>query len=310
MRRTRAGWAGCVGGPVGGLPPPPCREEGDHLGLARDHALGRGRGAVGANVVTLRRPGSRSRVRTRSRRACSASRSSRAAGRRRSISRAPRRRSSTCSRGPGVSFQAEGGVEQAFAVGPGDCLVHRALEHAHTIMAGDDGLVVLAFGQRHYAANTLLPRAGVSWLGPTWVLEGAERITRGRERLPSARRRGTELAERPTRIVNVADVPGTAAGNGDRRQRRPAISAMPPGRSGAGSRTSPSTPGKLMNPPHGHSAEEEIFVVLEGSGTLLLYAEPACRRRDRGVSGARRAARSRDRRARSAPTRSARATTG
>jgi uncharacterized cupin superfamily protein len=30
-------------------------------------------------------------------------------------------------------------------------------------------------------------------------------------------------------------------------------------------------PGKLMNPPHVHSSEEEIFVVLDGDGTLQLY---------------------------------------
>jgi uncharacterized cupin superfamily protein len=29
-----------------------------------------------------------------------------------------------------------------------------------------------------------------------------------------------------------------------------------------------------MNPPHAHSAEEEIFVILEGSGTLQLYPSP------------------------------------
>jgi uncharacterized cupin superfamily protein len=29
-----------------------------------------------------------------------------------------------------------------------------------------------------------------------------------------------------------------------------------------------------MNPPHAHSAEEEIFVVLEGTGTLVLYPSP------------------------------------
>ena len=29
-------------------------------------------------------------------------------------------------------------------------------------------------------------------------------------------------------------------------------------------------PGKLTYPPHCHSADEELFVVLEGSGTLLL----------------------------------------
>ena len=42
-------------------------------------------------------------------------------------------------------------------------------------------------------------------------------------------------------------------------------------------------PGKLMNPPHVHSAEEEIFVVLEGSGALSLYPSPRDGGRDRGV---------------------------
>ena len=32
-------------------------------------------------------------------------------------------------------------------------------------------------------------------------------------------------------------------------------------------------PGKLNAPPHCHSAEEEIFVVLEGDGDLLLWEE-------------------------------------
>src|SRR6187431_3010983 len=36
----------------------------------------------------------------------------------------------------------------AYAVGAGDCLVHLALEEAHTLNAGPDGLDVLAFGMR------------------------------------------------------------------------------------------------------------------------------------------------------------------
>ena len=39
-------------------------------------------------------------------------------------------------------------------------------------------------------------------------------------------------------------------------------------------------PGKLPAPAHCHSAEEEIFVVLEGDGTLELVPSP--RARDRG----------------------------
>ena len=176
--------------------------------------------------------------------------------------------------GAGISFQGDGDNEIACAVGPGDCLVHLALEHAHTIGAGDDGLVVLAFGQRHYAANTLLPRAGVSWLGPTWVLEGAP------EDHPWAREAAvgpptwTDLAERPANIANLADVAPLERGKG--------VTVSSVGRSlghAAGSeRTGLShyvvAPGMLMNPPHAHAAAEEIFVVLEGSGTLLLYPSP------------------------------------
>ena len=74
--------------------------------------------------------------------------------------------------GSGRSVQSER-ADRGVRGRAGDCLVHRALEHAHTSMPGLRGLDVL-FGERHYAANTLLPNAGVSWLGPTWVLAGAE----------------------------------------------------------------------------------------------------------------------------------------
>ena len=175
--------------------------------------------------------------------------------------------------GTGFSYQAEGDEERAFPVGHGDCLVHRALEHAHTIGAGDEELVVLAFGQRHYAANTLLPRAGVSWLGPTWVLQGAP------EDHPWAREAAvgaptwTELAERPTCVANLSDVPteehqGKTVGYVSRDLGQ----AVGSERTGLQHYVVP--PGMLMNPPHSHSAEEEIFVVLEGSGTLQLYPSP------------------------------------
>ena len=37
-------------------------------------------------------------------------------------------------------------------------------------------------------------------------------------------------------------------------------------------------PGKLVNPPHCHSAEEEIFVVLDGAGSLELWPQSPFRR--------------------------------
>ena len=69
---------------------------------------------------------------------------------------------------------------------------------------------MLAFGERHYAANTLLPRAGVSWLGQTWVRAGAP------EDHPWEREAAVgppvvgELSERPSRIVNAEDLQASA----------------------------------------------------------------------------------------------------
>jgi uncharacterized cupin superfamily protein len=175
--------------------------------------------------------------------------------------------------GTGVSVQWDGDKEEAFAVGPGDCLVHLALEHAHTIGAGAEELVVLAFGQRHYAANTLLPRAGVSWLGPTWVLEGASDDHPWQREAAVGAPTWEALAERPSRIVNVADAPAS-----ERDHATVAHVARHLGDAAGSERTGLAhyvvPPGRLMNPPHVHSAEEEIFVVLEGSGSLSLYPSP------------------------------------
>ena len=74
--------------------------------------------------------------------------------------------------------------------------------------------------------------------------------------------------ERPANIVNVSSVePHVVAG----RRRRHLGGA-------AGSRWTGLThiecdPGTLSGPPHVHSAEEELFVVLEGEGTLELWPD-------------------------------------
>ncbi|HEX2304565.1 MAG TPA: cupin domain-containing protein [Gaiella sp.] len=172
--------------------------------------------------------------------------------------------------GRGVSVQWDGSSEEAYAVGPGDCLVHLALQHAHTLQAGPDGLDVLAYGQRHYAANTLLPRAGVSWLGPTWVLEGAPADHPWKREAAVGPPDVGDLAERPARIVNAADVePETREGATVARTVRDL--GRTAGSERTGLRLFDVHPGKLINPPHCHSVEEEIFVVLDGEGTLELW---------------------------------------
>jgi uncharacterized cupin superfamily protein len=175
--------------------------------------------------------------------------------------------------GDGVSVQWDGGSEEAFAIGSGDCLVHLALEHAHTLQAGPDGLEVLAFGQRHYAANTLLPRADVSWLGPTWVRRGA------REDHPWSREADVgppelvALADRPARIVHVDTVePERRDRAGVHCSRRDL--GLAAGSLQTGVKHVQADPGAYIAPPHSHSAQEEIFVVLEGSGMLELWPSP------------------------------------
>jgi uncharacterized cupin superfamily protein len=175
--------------------------------------------------------------------------------------------------GTGISLQTDGPAEEAYAVAAGDCLVHLALEHAHTIQGGPEGLDVLAFGQRSYAANTLLPRADVSWLGPTWVRRGAP------EDHPWAREAAVgppivgELSPRPRRIVAVDAVePVVHAGATVRCARRDLGVAA--GSLRTGLQHARVEPGAYMAPPHSHSAEEEILVVLEGSGTVELWPSP------------------------------------
>jgi uncharacterized cupin superfamily protein len=173
--------------------------------------------------------------------------------------------------GSGVSVQSDDGdTFEAYEVRPGDCLVHLALEHAHTLQAGPDGLDVLAFGQRHFAGNTLLPNAGVSWLGPTWVLAGAEEDHPWAREAAAGPPRADGVSARPDRIVNVADVEPTER-DGVTVGRRIRNLGLAAGSSRTGLRHAEVLPGKLNDPLHCHSAEEEIFVVLAGEGELLLW---------------------------------------
>ena len=127
---------------------------------------------------------------------------------------------------------------RAHEVRAGDCLVHLALEQAHTLNAGPDGLDVLAFGMRTYADSaTYLPRAGVAWLGATWVEAGRRGEppvdARGRRR-----RRPTwrDPRERPPTIVNLRG--RRAEGDaGETVAHVAATSAPRPGRSAPGSST-------------------------------------------------------------------------
>ena len=174
--------------------------------------------------------------------------------------------------GSGVSVQWEGeGDPVGYAVGPADFLVHRALESCHTLQAGPDGLDVLAFGQRTVANGiTWLPRAGVAWLGETWAPVGAEEDHPWTREAAAGPPEVGELSPRPATIVNVADLE-PAERDGATVGRRVRYAGREAGSVRTGIRYAEVFPGKLSAPPHCHTLEEEIFVVLEGDGHLLLW---------------------------------------
>ena len=172
--------------------------------------------------------------------------------------------------GSGVSLHWDGESTSAHAIEPGDCIVYLALEVGHTLRAGPDGLDVLAFGQRSYADSaTYLPRAGVSWLGVSWVVSGGEENHPWTREAAAGEPEVGEVLERPPSIVTARDVEPY-----ERLKETVASRWWDLGDAGGSLRTGLQEavvePGMLMNPPHCHSAEEELFVVLEGEGTLAL----------------------------------------
>lgn len=175
--------------------------------------------------------------------------------------------------GSGVSWQFDGESGAAYPVRERDCLVHLALADAHTLRAGPEGLDVLAFGQRSYAdAVTYLPRAGVAWLGQTWTLVGGEANHPWSREAAVGEPEVGELMERPATIVNLGEVEPVAREHGEAR-----FSERDFGRAAGSLRTGIShvtiPPGRTGWPPHCHSAEEELFVVLDGEGVVLLGEE-------------------------------------
>jgi uncharacterized cupin superfamily protein len=176
--------------------------------------------------------------------------------------------------GSGLSWQ-DG---QTFAVGKDDCLVHRAGSEAHTLIAGLDGLDVLAFSTRAPAAATYLPFADAVRLGRLWLRVEAldERPFEHRDltlQKPSAR---------PDSIVNVEDADGEEWREGDMGAFTKELAGK---RSVlAGLNLDIVQVGLLNTAPHCHSAEEEVFVVLEGDGTLLLGDEEHAVRRGHVVA--------------------------
>jgi uncharacterized cupin superfamily protein len=151
----------------------------------------------------------------------------------------------------------------ACAIGSGDTIVHRAEGKPHTFLAGDDGLELLAFGSGSETHLTWLPRAGVMWAGPRWVPLDA--------RHPFEAEAAAGALERPAvgeRFANVAALADLDTGPLEGAEVRTAADAA--GAVKAGLVHVSLSAGLSGAPAHCHALEEELFIVLEGTGTLRL----------------------------------------
>ena len=169
--------------------------------------------------------------------------------------------------GSGLAWQDD----EVHEVRPGDCIIHRADEHEHTFIAGPTGLDYLVFATNHPTEFGWLPRSGAVRLGYPWV---AGRVDDPWE-IEAA---GPPLAygeptARPSNIVNIDEV------ELERSKYTVTASLATQERSvQAGLHWEQIEAGSRGCPPHCHSEEEEVFVILAGSGLLELWPSPRAAR--------------------------------
>lgn len=170
--------------------------------------------------------------------------------------------------GSGLAWQDD----QVHDVGPGDCVVHRADEHEHTFVAGPGGLDYLVFATNYPTEFGWLPRSGAVRLGWPWV-EGRTDDPWDVEAAGDPLAFG-EAAPRPENIISLADVATEEEPEGVFKEL-----AGSAGSEQAGLNWGRLAPGKAATPVHCHSEEEEIYVILEGEGTLELWPSPLAEER-------------------------------
>jgi uncharacterized cupin superfamily protein len=174
--------------------------------------------------------------------------------------------------GSGLAWQ-DGDVHE---VRPLDCVIHRADEMEHTFVAGPDGLEYLVFGTRHPTEIGWLPRSRAVRFGWPWV-EGRDDDPWDVEATVEPLTAG-EPAPRPANIRNVDEVELETFRNQTFAYFTPDETTR---LAGFGWERIPA--GHRGSVPHCHSAEEEIFVILEGTATLELWPSPR-RQREHGAT--------------------------
>jgi uncharacterized cupin superfamily protein len=174
--------------------------------------------------------------------------------------------------GRGLSWQG-GRVAEVRA---GDCIVYLPHHGAHTMHAREP-LDVLAFGRRLHPEVIGFPRLGRSLVGARMVRSDPYAIEGKPAQFVYESHLGPpELPEhpgpRPDTIVNLDDVEPS-------RVERPLVArtrrnlGLAAGSVTIGLQHVEVDPGKDSVPPHCHSLEEEMFVVLAGDGQFVVGSE-------------------------------------
>jgi uncharacterized cupin superfamily protein len=167
-------------------------------------------------------------------------------------------------RGSGLLWQ-DGATHEVAA---GDAICALAGGPAHTLIAGADGLEVLAFGENAAPPLVRLPHAGMLRRGAFWI------DASGTDPLAAEEAAGPldvpDPAPRPGNVVAATDAPFEEMREGKFVATEHDLGTGT-GSVRTGLRRAVLPPGKWSCPPHWHASEHEIFVVLDGAATLELY---------------------------------------
>jgi uncharacterized cupin superfamily protein len=162
--------------------------------------------------------------------------------------------------GSGLAWQ-DGQVHE---VRPLDCVIQRPDEMEHTFVAGRDGIEYIVFGTRHPTELGWLPRSRAIRLGWPWV-EGRDDDPWDIEATVEPLAYG-EPAPRPPNIANVDELESQTV-----RHQTFVYFTQNEATKLAGLGWEKLPAGHRGSVPHCHSAEEEVFVILEGTATLELW---------------------------------------
>ncbi|HEY7630316.1 MAG TPA: cupin domain-containing protein [Thermoleophilaceae bacterium] len=170
--------------------------------------------------------------------------------------------------GSGLSYQTSGPDDaRTYALGVDDLLWHPSNGHAHTLIAGDEGMTVLVVAEGSRNHVTHLPRTGQFWLGPLWSPADSPHpfdadAALGPLELPEP------TAERPPTIRNLADLPLDEGREGIVAYASRDVRSMGSDKLVlAQDEMPPDTHNTVL---HFHSAREEAWYVRSGSGIARL----------------------------------------